>query len=82
VSKLEIFPGTSKRRIDELKEILESEKIPIAFCHNDLLLANIIYDGRNAKVAFIDYEYAMPNYIAFDVANHFVEFAGEDLNKR
>jgi len=60
-----------------MKRLLEGEGIPIAFCHNDLLLGNIIYNNKTSKVSFIDFEYAMPNYVAFDVANHFNEFAGK-----
>ena len=28
-------------------------------------------------VQMVDYEYGGPNYLAFDIANHFCEFAGE-----
>lgn len=52
---------------------------PIVFCHNDLLLANLIHRHRHphpASVTFIDYEYAAYNYQAFDIGNHFDEFAG------
>ena len=45
-------------------------------CHNDLLLGNIIYDERSNVVHFIDFEYAGPNYQAYDIANHFNEFSG------
>ena len=46
------------------------------FCHNDLLLANILYDKDQNVIAFIDFEYAGPNYQAYDIANHFCEFSG------
>lgn len=46
------------------------------FCHNDLLLGNVIYTKEKNFVTFIDYEYAAFNYQAFDIANHFLEFAG------
>lgn len=68
--------------IELLKTVLEKIGSPVVFCHNDLLLSNIILqkdttdEDRPANVAFIDYEYAMPNYQAFDIANHFIEFAG------
>lgn len=45
-------------------------------CHNDLLLANVILDPSHSHVVFIDYEYAGLNYQAFDIGNHFAEFAG------
>ncbi|TEA30988.1 hypothetical protein DBR06_SOUSAS9610029 [Sousa chinensis] len=49
---------------------------PVVFCHNDLLCKNIIYDSTKGHVRFIDYEYAGYNYQAFDIGNHFNEFAG------
>lgn len=70
-------PGFGTRAIKEMENILKSQNMPITFCHNDLLLGNIIYDPNTSKVSFIDFEYAMPNYPAFDVANHFNEFAGK-----
>jgi ethanolamine kinase len=60
-----------------MENILKPLGMPITFCHNDILLGNIIYNKKSLKVSFIDFEYAMPNYPAFDVANHFNEFAGE-----
>lgn len=68
----------AKSDISELEILLEKESIPIAFCHNDLLLGNVIYNKDEQKVSFIDFEYAMPNFVTFDVANHFNEFAGID----
>lgn len=61
--------------INELQEILEKLESPIVFCHNDLLLANIILQPGN-KISFIDFEYGDFNYQAFDIADHFCEFAG------
>jgi thiamine kinase-like enzyme len=59
---------------------LESElrplNSPLVFSHNDLLLGNIVYDKSKAEVTFIDYEYAAYNHQAFDIGNHFNEFAG------
>jgi ethanolamine kinase len=52
----------------------------IAFCHNDLLAANILVaDNDNdddRSVQLIDFEYGSINYVAFDIANHFNEYAG------
>lgn len=68
--------------IETLKTLLEDIGSPVVFCHNDLLLTNILLQrdntvsGHPASVAFIDYEYAMFNNQAFDIANHFIEFAG------
>ncbi|XP_078500785.1 ethanolamine kinase 2 [Lissotriton helveticus] len=49
---------------------------PIVLCHNDLLCKNVIYNETKGHVRFIDYEYAGYNYQAFDISNHFNEFAG------
>ena len=59
-----------------LKKLLENCSSPVVFCHNDLNIPNIIFDGT--EVSFIDVEYAGCCYSAFDVANHFVEFTGVD----
>lgn len=60
------------------------------FAHCDLLCANVIQlertgpeapDDRDVQaVTFIDYEYATPAPAAFDIANHFAEFAGYDCD--
>ena len=47
-------------------------------CHNDLLLANFLFDSKANKVTIIDYEYLAANPAAFDIANHFNEYAGTD----
>lgn len=49
---------------------------PVVLCHNDLLCKNIIYNQQAGNVKFIDYEYAGYNYQAYDIGNHFNEFAG------
>ncbi|CAL8318744.1 unnamed protein product [Lota lota] len=49
---------------------------PVVLCHNDLLCKNIIYQQGPGDVKFIDYEYAGYNYQAYDIGNHFNEFAG------
>ncbi|CAH0388585.1 unnamed protein product [Bemisia tabaci] len=76
----ECFPnGKSKitSEVSSLESILKHEKnLPVVLCHNDLLLANILVTGNNENVTFIDYEYADHNYQAFDIGNHFAEFAG------
>lgn len=75
---LELIPP--KSRLEEeyalLKTELSSVGSPIVFCHNDLLLANVIYNAEKKTVTFIDYEYSNYNYQAFDIGNHFAEFAG------
>jgi ethanolamine kinase len=51
----------------ELQGLLENSGNPVVFCHNDLVLANIILQPGN-KVSFIDFEYGDFNYQAFDIA--------------
>lgn len=60
-----------------LKEKLSNLDSPVVFAHNDLLLGNVIYTKETNSVTFIDFEYAAPNYQAYDIANHFAEFVGE-----
>jgi len=68
-----------KTEILFLENQLTEQNSPIVFCHNDLLLKNIVYFEKPSRgVAFIDFEYADFNYQAFDIANHFCEFAGVD----
>ncbi|KAI1064849.1 hypothetical protein LB507_000579 [Fusarium sp. FIESC RH6] len=55
----------------------------LVFAHCDLLCANVIIhqeDDAAPTVDFIDYEYATPSPAAFDVANHFAEWAGYDCD--
>ncbi|KAJ4130653.1 hypothetical protein NW768_006189 [Fusarium equiseti] len=55
----------------------------LVFAHCDLLCANVIIhqeDDTAPTVDFIDYEYATPSPAAFDVANHFAEWAGYDCD--
>ena len=46
--------------------------------HNDLLSGNILVHAASGEVRFIDYEYGDCGFAAFDVANHFCEYAGFD----
>ena len=48
--------------------------------HNDLLAGNILIDEASGAVRFIDYEYGAPGTAAYDVANHFCEYAGFDAD--
>ncbi|WPG99606.1 Hypothetical protein R9X50_00242400 [Acrodontium crateriforme] len=62
------------------------------FSHCDLLSGNVIMHGHPASektatngdaevcVSFIDYEYATPAPAAFDISNHFAEWAGFDCD--
>ncbi|KAF6721542.1 Ethanolamine kinase 1 [Oryzias melastigma] len=62
--------------MQSLRRRLSQTDSPIVLCHNDLLTKNIIYNSTENMVKFIDYEYADYNYQAFDIGNHFNEFAG------
>lgn len=65
-----------KQNYQMLKMELISLNNDIVFAHNDLLLGNILYNQKENTVTFIDFEYTAYNYQAFDIANHFAEFAG------
>ncbi|KAM6458694.1 ethanolamine kinase 2 isoform 2-T2 [Liasis olivaceus] len=65
-----------EEEIHWMKEHLSQLRSPIVFCHNDLLSKNIIYNKAEGHVRFIDYEYTGYNYQAYDIGNHFNEFAG------
>uniref|UniRef100_A0A8R1XXZ3 ethanolamine kinase n=2 Tax=Onchocerca TaxID=6281 RepID=A0A8R1XXZ3_ONCVO len=67
--------------LHHLKEVIQQRQSKVVFCHNDLLIHNIIHDDKTGSISFIDYEYADYNYQDFDIANHFCEYAGvEDFN--
>ncbi|KAM3608992.1 uncharacterized protein V6R79_008092 [Siganus canaliculatus] len=67
---------TLSAEMESLKRHLSQIDSPTVLCHNDLLTKNIIYNHKEGLVKFIDYEYADYNYQAFDIGNHFNEFAG------
>ncbi|XP_042352407.1 ethanolamine kinase 1-like isoform X2 [Plectropomus leopardus] len=72
---------TLSAEMESLKRHLSQIDSPTVLCHNDLLTKNIIYNHKEGIVKFIDYEYADYNYQAFDIGNHFNEFAGvNDVN--
>ena len=74
-----------ERELSELEEILgESSPSanPLIFCHGDLNPSNIIYDASGQrKIVFIDLEFSGPNFVGFEIAQHFMTFVGGDLNK-
>ncbi|NXA97528.1 EKI2 kinase, partial [Melanocharis versteri] len=71
-------PEALEQELAWMKETLPRLGSPVVLCHNDLLCKNIIYDRTREHVRFIDYEYTGYNYQAFDIGNHFNEFAGRD----
>ncbi|EKX74086.1 choline/ethanolamine kinase, putative [Theileria equi strain WA] len=64
-----------KLKIKEIEKLCNDSESPVVLCHCDLLHGNILVvpDG---KVRFIDFEYSCPMERAFDIANHFNEYAG------
>uniref|UniRef100_A0A0P4WDP0 ethanolamine kinase n=1 Tax=Scylla olivacea TaxID=85551 RepID=A0A0P4WDP0_SCYOL len=66
------------KEISDLEKCLTTLGCPIVFSHNDILLGNVIWDELTRKASFIDFEYGAANYQAYDIANHFNEFAGVD----
>lgn len=88
---LEKFKSDSKNSNDDAS-VFEYEKgCRFAFekvmAHNDLLSGNILinndYDGKSApSITIIDFEYTCYNARAFDLANHFCEYAGFDFDIR
>lgn len=48
--------------LDWLETKLSKLGSRLVFCHNDLLLANILYNESKHSIHFIDFEYAAPNY--------------------
>lgn len=68
-----------EREYQFLKDELSSVNSKVVFAHNDLLLGNVLYNQKENSVTFIDFEYTGYNYQAFDIANHFAEFAGIDI---
>jgi ethanolamine kinase len=65
-----------RKELSVLKDMAHKSGSPIVFAHNDLLGGNIIVNEETGAIKFIDFEYASTNYQAFDIANHFNEFAG------
>ncbi|XP_062346862.1 ethanolamine kinase 1 isoform X2 [Cinclus cinclus] len=69
-------PQVLQEEMAWMKERLSNLGSPVVLCHNDLLCKNIIYNKKRGDVQFIDYEYSGYNYLAYDIGNHFNEFAG------
>lgn len=76
LEELSISKEYLKQEIESLRDALISLNSPVVLCHNDLLPPNIVYNETLQKVNFIDMEYVAYNYQAFDIANHFCEYAG------
>jgi len=64
-----------ERELNWVKTIVSDES-KVGFSHNDLLSGNIMKNELNGAIKLIDFEYGGVNFIAFDIANHFNEWAG------
>ena len=64
------------KELKELETLLTGLDCEVVFCHNDLLLKNIVYEEKTSSVSFIDYEYGAFNYLPYDIGNHFCEYEG------
>ena len=58
------------------KIVVESLSGDVRLCHNDVLYGNIMRHTKTGSIQLIDFEYGDMNYISFDIANHFNEWAG------
>ncbi|KAL0584901.1 hypothetical protein ABG067_005345 [Albugo candida] len=67
-------------KIDSITKEANKFAMDVVFCHNDLLSGNILYNNAWKRVQIIDYEYGAYNFRAFDIANHFCEYCGFDLD--
>jgi thiamine kinase-like enzyme len=59
-----------------LRDRVVSSDATVGFCHNDLLAGNVLWSSSTKTIQFIDFEYGGINYLSYDIANHFNEFAG------
>lgn len=73
-----VTPETLRSLMEEIKSFVDAKNLPVAFCHNDLNSENIIQN--NDDIFVIDFEYADFNFRAFDLGNHFCEWAGVATN--
>mmetsp|Transcript_2180 Transcript_2180/g.3144 ORF Transcript_2180/g.3144 Transcript_2180/m.3144 type:complete len:375 (+) Transcript_2180:154-1278(+) len=69
---LELLPAD----IEWLQHTAVPRDSKTAFCHNDVLAANVLVSSDKRDIQLIDFEYGGQNYVAFDIANHFNEYAG------
>ena len=70
--------GVLHQELEILKTELSACQSPVIFCHNDTVHRNLIYNCDDDSVTLIDFEYSGPNFLPFDIGNHFCEFAGLD----
>lgn len=61
--------------IDFLCKALEEVRSPLCYVHSDLQAYNIMTESTTGEIRFIDYEYGFYGPRAFDIGNHFCEWA-------
>ncbi|KAJ3425472.1 ethanolamine kinase 1 [Anaeramoeba flamelloides] len=83
-NKKQLEPNTKYSKIiKQLKEMLNKEiDCTVCICHNDLLSGNIVYNQKSESIQFIDFEYCSLNVPWFDLANHFCEYSGFEMEKQ
>jgi len=62
--------------VNEAERRIKSLGGRICFCHNKLTPGDILLNEKTGEVRLVDLEYVGYNYAAFDVANHFMNYAG------
>ncbi|CDS05728.1 hypothetical protein LRAMOSA08256 [Lichtheimia ramosa] len=60
--------------IERCKAIMERFPSPTVFAHNDTQYGNVLRLTETGELVIVDFEYAGYNPLAFDLANHFVEW--------
>lgn len=78
--KLHVDMEKIREEIKKLETSISNKNYKVVFCHNDLLGPNVIFNHETNQMFFVDYEYASYNYRGFDIANHFCEYAGFELD--
>lgn len=63
--------------INYLEKMIWREDQKVAFCHNDLQYGNIMMNDEDKTLTIIDYDCSTYNPVAYDIANHFCEMAGD-----
>ncbi|CAD2091688.1 ethanolamine kinase, putative [Plasmodium vinckei lentum] len=64
-----------RKTIEEVEKLCKEKRSPVVLCHCDLLSSNFINKTDNT-ICLIDFEYSCPMERAYDIANHFNEYAG------
>lgn len=75
--KIGVFDSEFEDQIITCRDRLIRLDSPIVFSHNDLQHGNILLTRADNQIVLIDYEYGGVNYAAFDIANHFCEWASD-----